>query len=122
MIKPAKYSLIITVFILFGVVFLNICFKSKNQTKEFPYSQEEIKQAIIYFNETKEFQTALVLANEYISLYPNDVEGWTHRGFAYFGLRDCAQATANLMHASMNGDEAGSKFLTLLSNNEICKK
>ena len=47
----------------------------RNANKETPkYSQQTMKEAIIYYNKSKEFEKALVLAKEYVDLYPEDLE------------------------------------------------
>lgn len=83
-------------------------------------TQQEMKEGIIYFNKQQEYQKAVALADEYISIYPEDTDGWVHRGFAYFGLGNCVEAISDFTHASMNGDEDGSKLLTMISSSEAC--
>lgn len=83
--------------------------------------KQEMKNKIINLNKLEEYEKALISAKEYVSLYPEDQEGWVHRGYAYFGLGNCAEATSDFTHASMNGNEDGSKLLTMALNSEVCK-
>ncbi|MFH1365988.1 MAG: hypothetical protein ABIG99_01190 [Patescibacteria group bacterium] len=86
------------------------------------YSDPKImKDAIIYFNKSKEFEKALLLAKEYVTLYPNDIEGWIHRGYAYMGLGNCIEASTDFYHGSVNGNEEASQLLAYVSNSDICK-
>ena len=80
-----------------------------------------MKDAISYYNESEEFEKALVLAKEYVSQYPEDMEGWIHRGYAYMGMENCTEASANFYHASVNGYEEATELLTYVSNSDICK-
>ena len=107
------------------VVTVNMVYKSdKDQiTQEAPkYSQQTMKEAIIYFNNSKEYEKALLLAKEYVNLYPDDSEGWNHRGFAYFGLGNCVEALANFYHAMVNGNKAADALFVSVSNSDVCKK
>ena len=49
------------------------------------------------------------------------MEGWIHRGYAYMGMGNCVEASANFYHGSVNGNEEASKLLTYVSNSDICK-
>lgn len=118
-IKSKKVIALITL-ISFILVCGILVYKSRYQKETSPYSQQEMKEGIVYFNKTEEYNKALKLANEYISLYPEDQEGWVHRGYAYFGLGNCAEAISDLTHASMNGNEEGGKLLTSALNSSKC--
>ena len=98
-------------------------YMARNANKETPkHSQQTMKEAITYYKKSEEFEKALVLAKEYVDLYPEDLEGWVHRGYAYMGLENCIEASANFYHASVNGNEEASQLLTYVSNSDICKK
>lgn len=105
--------------ILVAIVWsVNIFYKSnKNQVdQEVPkYSQETMEQAIIYFNKSEQYEKALLLAKEYVNLYPDDTEGWVHRGFASYGLGNCIDALADFYHASVNGNKDADVFLGSVS-------
>lgn len=96
---------------------------NKNEvTQEAPkYSKQEMEKAIIYFNKSGEFDEALLLAKEYVLLYPDDLDGWNHRGYAYYGLGDCIEAFANFYHASVNGNKTADALIAETANSETCK-
>ncbi|KKR70574.1 MAG: hypothetical protein UU13_C0003G0018 [Candidatus Nomurabacteria bacterium GW2011_GWB1_40_7] len=117
--------LIIIPFIFAFGVYENNDYKINNEeaTQETQnYSQQEMKEAIIYFNQSEEFDKALLLAKEYVSLYPEDTEGWVHRGYAYFNLGQCVEASADLYHGSVNGNKDASEFLAMVANSDMCKE
>ena len=80
-----------------------------------------MEQAIIYFNKSEEFDKALVLAKEYVALYPDDLDGWVHRGFAFAGLGNCAESLSDFYHASINGNKDADNLLASVANSEVCK-
>ena len=116
---------ILVLIIFIAIVWsVSMFYKSnKNQVNQEPlkYSQQTMKEAIIYFNKSKEYEKALLLAKEYVNLYPDDLEGWNHRGFAYFGLGNCIEALSDFYHTSVNGDKAGDSLLASVSNSDECK-
>jgi len=126
--KITKYGwwTLVIISLVFAVgIYLNNGYKINKEevtqeTKK--YSQQEMGEAIIYFNKSEEFEKALVLAEEYVSQYPEDIEGWIHRGYAYMGLGNCIEASANFYHASVNGYEEASQLLTYVANSDICKE
>jgi len=111
--------------ILVAVVWsVSIFYKSnKNQVdQEIPkYSQQTMKEAIIYFNKSEEYEKALLLAKEYVNLYPDDTEGWVHRGFASYSLGNCIDALADFLHASMNGNKDANVFLASVPYDDLCQ-
>lgn len=120
-IKHKKITVFFTLLIL-GLICVILIYKSRYQEEVSPYSQQEMKKAIVYFNQSEEYEKALVLAKEYVSLYPEDQEGWVHRGVAYLGLVNCAEATSDFTHASMNGNEDGKHLLSLVLEDKVCNK
>lgn len=124
-IKYGWWVLIIAPLVFAFGVYVNNGYKINNEeaTQETQkYSQQGMKEAIIYFNQSGEFDKALLLANEYISLYPEDTEGWVHRGYAYFNLGQCVKASADLYHGSVNGNKDADELLAMVTNSDICKK
>lgn len=63
----------------------------------------------------------LLCGKEYVALYPEDLDDWVHRGFAYYRQRNCVEAATDFYHASVNGNEMGDKLLALSINNECGK-
>lgn len=118
LIEQSRNILILA--ILIAIVWsVSIFYKSdKNQiSQETPeYSQQTMKEAIIYFNKSEEYEKALLLAKEYVNLYPDDTEGWVHRGFASYGLGNCTDALADFYHASVNGNKDADMFLGSVSD------
>lgn len=119
-IKSKKIVALITL-ISFTLVCGILVYKSRYQKETSPYSQQEMKEAIIYFNKSQEYEKALVLAKEYVALYPEDAEGWTHRGYAYFGLGDCVEATSDFYHGSVQGNVLAEQLLNVVLNDYKCK-
>lgn len=122
--KYINYGWLILIAVTLGVGFYSYV-NTENNPKiqtETKYSQEEMEQAIIYFNESKEYDKALVLAKEYVALYPEDMNGWVHRGFAYMNLGNCIEASTDFYHGSVNGNELAGKLLAEIKDTEICKK
>lgn len=118
-IKYGWWVLVIIPLVFAFRVYVNNNFQSNKETPV--YLSQEMKDAISYYNKSEEFEKALVLAKEYVSQYPEDIEGWIHRGYAYMGMGNCIEASADFYHASVNGYEEATELLTYVSNSDICK-
>jgi hypothetical protein len=114
-----RIKIILISALLVVIVWSVSTFKTQREIPE--YSQEEMKEAIIYFNKFEEFDKALLLAKEYVSLYPDDTDGWNHRGYAYYGLGNCPEAFSDFYHASVNGNETADSLIASVANSETCK-
>lgn len=116
-IEQLRNTLILTTFI--AIVWFVGAFKTHREAPK--YSQGEMREAIIYFNKSEEFDKALLLAKEYVSLYPDDTDGWNHRGWAYYGLGNCLEAFTDFYHASVNGNKTADSLIASVANSETCK-
>ena len=79
-----------------------------NGSKFFSNIQSEDKKEITTLNESAptyfdrgEYDKALAVSEQRIKLNENDVEAWVDKGMALFSMKNCAEATASLYHASM---------------------
>ena len=123
--KIIKYGwwvlIIIPLIFAFGIYVNNDNQTNQSNKETQTYSDQEMKEVIIYYNKSEEFDKALVLAKEYVALYPDDIEGWIHRGYAYMNLGNCIEASTDFYHGSVNGNEDANQLLTYVSNSDICK-
>ncbi len=117
LIEQLRNVLILTTFV--AIVWFTGTFKTHREAPR--YSQEKMEEAIIYFNKFEEFDKALLLAREYVALYPDDTDGWNHRGYAYYGLGDCLEAFSDFYHASVNGNETADSLIASVANSETCQ-
>ncbi len=116
-IEQLRNVLILSIFV--AVVWFAGTFKTHREAPK--YSQDKMEEAIIYFNKFEEFDKALLLAKEYVSLYPDDLDGWNHRGYAYYGLGNCIEAFTDFYHASVNGNKTADSLIASVANSETCK-
>lgn len=124
-IEQLRNLSILAVLVIIGMG-VNMVYKAHEPTfteKFLEYSPQEMRELIISLNGFEEYEKALVLADKYVELYPDDTEGYVHRGYAYLRLGNCEYAFANLYHASINGGgRVADELFASMANSETCKE
>lgn len=102
-----KINKIFLIRIIFFLILVALLFFVGNKLKQekLVVDIEKINQQMFDLNNKGMYQETVVLANQYIHDFPDNLDLWIHQTMAYFKLSDCINAQVNMYHVSVRVSE-----------------